>query len=133
MGDLAASTSAGARRKPAAFKVGDCRMRCARLAGSARKTGKGYYKYEAGSRAALPDPEVEKLIDETLQRLGRSAAWSLTTRSSSAYVPDDQRGRAHPEEGIAARPSDIDVNSGSMDLAGRSIAAGPMFYAIRWA
>ena len=36
-----------------------------------QKTGKGYYKYEGGSRAALPDPEVEKLIDETLQRLGR--------------------------------------------------------------
>ena len=36
-----------------------------------QKTGKGYYKYEGGSRAPLPDPEVEKLIDETLQRLGR--------------------------------------------------------------
>jgi 3-hydroxyacyl-CoA dehydrogenase/enoyl-CoA hydratase/3-hydroxybutyryl-CoA epimerase len=35
-----------------------------------QKTGKGYYKYEGGSRAPLPDPDVEKLIDETLAKLG---------------------------------------------------------------
>jgi 3-hydroxyacyl-CoA dehydrogenase len=36
-----------------------------------QKTGKGYYKYEGGSRSPLPDPDVEKLIEETLQKLGK--------------------------------------------------------------
>ena len=39
-----------------------------------QKTGKGYYKYEAGSRSPLPDPEIEKLIEETTAKLGSSAA-----------------------------------------------------------
>jgi len=49
-------------------EIADAALRAGRFG---QKTGKGYYKYEGGSRAPLPDPEVEKLIDETLQRLGR--------------------------------------------------------------
>ena len=62
-----------------------------------QKTGKGYYKYEGGSRAPLPDPEVEKLIDETLQRLGRKKRVRQRRRNPRAHdLSDDQRGRAHP-------------------------------------
>ena len=65
-----------------------------------QKTGKGYYKYEAGSRAALPDPDVEKLIDETLHAARPQAARGHRRRNPRAHdVPDDQRGRADPRRG----------------------------------
>src|ERR1700752_4742358 len=35
-----------------------------------QKTGKGYFRYDAGSRTPLPDPEIEKIILETSSRLG---------------------------------------------------------------
>src|SRR5438132_13971519 len=34
-----------------------------------QKTGKGYFRYEPGSRAPLPDPEVERIIAEASARL----------------------------------------------------------------
>ncbi|UWU93842.1 3-hydroxyacyl-CoA dehydrogenase NAD-binding domain-containing protein [Bradyrhizobium sp. CB1015] len=75
-----------------------------------QKTGKGYYKYEAGSRAPLPDPEVEKLIDETLLRLGRKKrVVSDEEILERMMYPMINEGAKILEEGIAARPSDIDV------------------------
>src|ERR1700736_3890125 len=75
-----------------------------------QKTGKGYYKYEAGSRAPLPDPEVEKLIDETLQRLGRKRrVVSDDEILERMMYPMINEGARILDEGIAARPSDIDV------------------------
>ena len=35
-----------------------------------QKTGKGYFRYEAGSRMPLPDAEVEKIILDAASRLG---------------------------------------------------------------
>ena len=35
-----------------------------------QKTGKGVYKYEAGSRAPIPDPEVERLIADYSKEIG---------------------------------------------------------------
>ncbi|UPK20597.1 3-hydroxyacyl-CoA dehydrogenase NAD-binding domain-containing protein [Bradyrhizobium sp. 131] len=75
-----------------------------------QKTGRGYYKYEAGSRAPLPDPEVEKLIDETLLRLGRKKrVVSDEEILERMMYPMINEGAKILEEGIAARPSDIDV------------------------
>src|SRR5713226_525992 len=70
MGDLAGLDIGWRSRKDRGIKseIADALCEAGRFG---QKTGKGYYKYETGSRAALPDPEVEKLIDETLQRLGR--------------------------------------------------------------
>src|SRR4029079_329544 len=70
MSDLAGLDIGWGSRKERGIKskIADARCEAGRFG---QKTGKGYYKYEAGSRAALPDPEVEKLIDETLQRLPR--------------------------------------------------------------
>ena len=70
MGDLAGLDIGWRSRKDRGIKseIADALCEAGRFG---QKTGKGYYKYEGGSRAALPDPEVEKLIDETLQRLGR--------------------------------------------------------------
>src|SRR5882757_5268897 len=94
-----------------------------------QKTGKGYYKYEAGSRAAMPDPEVEKLIDETLQRLGRKRrAVSDDEILERMMYPMINEGARILEEGVAARPSDIDV----IWLYGYGwpiYRGGPMFYA----
>ena len=70
MGDLAGLDIGWRSRKDRGIKseIADALCEAGRFG---QKTGKGYYKYEGGSRAPLPDPEVEKLIDETLQRLGR--------------------------------------------------------------
>src|SRR6266446_4734855 len=94
-----------------------------------QKTGKGYYKYEGGSRAPLPDPEVEKLIDETLQRLGRKRrAVSDEEILERMMYPMINEGARILEEGVAARPSDIDV----IWIYGYGwpiYRGGPMYYA----
>ncbi|HEU4806465.1 MAG TPA: 3-hydroxyacyl-CoA dehydrogenase family protein, partial [Nitrobacter sp.] len=96
-----------------------------------QKTGKGYYRYEGGSRAPRPDPEVETLIANTCARLG------LTRREIDAdeilermVYPMINQGARILEEGIAARPGDIDV----VWLYGYGwpiYRGGPMFYADR--
>ncbi|OPY99167.1 3-hydroxyacyl-CoA dehydrogenase [Bradyrhizobium sacchari] len=94
-----------------------------------QKTGKGYYKYEAGSRAPLPDPDVEKLIDETLLRLGRKKRIVSDEEILERMMyPMINEGAKILEEGIAARPSDIDV----VWLYGYGwpiYRGGPMFWA----
>ncbi|HUN95435.1 MAG TPA: 3-hydroxyacyl-CoA dehydrogenase NAD-binding domain-containing protein, partial [Bradyrhizobium sp.] len=67
MGDLAGLDIGWRSRKDRGIKseIADALCEAGRFG---QKTGKGYYKYEGGSRAPLPDPEVEKLIDETLTR-----------------------------------------------------------------
>jgi 3-hydroxyacyl-CoA dehydrogenase len=94
-----------------------------------QKTGKGYYKYEGGSRSPMPDPEVEKLIAETLQRLGRKTrVVSDDEILERMMYPMINEGARILEEGIAARPSDIDV----IWLYGYGwpiYRGGPMFYA----
>ncbi|MGY8638568.1 3-hydroxyacyl-CoA dehydrogenase NAD-binding domain-containing protein [Bradyrhizobium sp. 14AA] len=75
-----------------------------------QKTGKGFFRYESGSRAPLPDPEVETLIDQTLKRLGRNRRTisddEILERTTYAMINEGAR---ILEEGIAARASDIDV------------------------
>jgi 3-hydroxyacyl-CoA dehydrogenase len=75
-----------------------------------QKTGKGFYLYEPGSRAPKPDPEVEQLIVETSARLG------VTRRKfdnkeivERLLFPVVNEGARVLEEGMAARPGDIDV------------------------
>src|SRR5436309_9542309 len=36
-----------------------------------QKTGRGYFRYEPGSRTPLPNPEVERIISEASARLNR--------------------------------------------------------------
>ena len=75
-----------------------------------QKTGRGFYRYEPGSRAPKPDPEVEQLIVATSARLG------VTRRSfekneivERLLFPVINEGARVLDEGIAARPGDIDV------------------------
>ncbi|MCL2715980.1 MAG: 3-hydroxyacyl-CoA dehydrogenase NAD-binding domain-containing protein [Alphaproteobacteria bacterium] len=75
-----------------------------------QKTARGYYRYEAGSRTPLPDPEVESLINDTLHRLGRERRVICDQEILERMMyPMVNEGARILEEGIAARPSDIDV------------------------
>jgi 3-hydroxyacyl-CoA dehydrogenase len=75
-----------------------------------QKTGKGYFRYDVGSRTPVPDPEVEGII------LGASARLGLNRRPipqeeivERMILPMINEGARILEEGIATRPSDIDV------------------------
>lgn len=128
MGDLAGLDIGWRSRKDRGIKseIADALCEAGRFG---QKTGKGYYKYEGGSRAPLPDPEVEKLIDETLTRLGRKRrAVSDEEILERMMYPMINEGAKILEERIAARPSDIDV----VWLYGYGwpiYRGGPMFWA----
>ncbi|MDX1633941.1 MAG: 3-hydroxyacyl-CoA dehydrogenase NAD-binding domain-containing protein [Marinobacter sp.] len=94
-----------------------------------QKTQAGVYKYEDGSRKPVPDPEVDRLIEEFRQEQG------IRPRSISddeilercMYVMINE-GAKILEEGIAYRSSDIDV----VWIYGYGFPAyrgGPMFWA----
>jgi 3-hydroxyacyl-CoA dehydrogenase len=75
-----------------------------------QKTGKGFYLYEAGSRAPKPDPEVEALIVATSKRLGiERKPMSREEITERLLFPMINEGARILEEGIAQRPGDIDV------------------------
>jgi 3-hydroxyacyl-CoA dehydrogenase len=128
MGDLAGLDIGWRSRKDRGIKseIADALCEAGRFG---QKTQKGYYKYEAGSRAPLPDPDVEKLIDETLQRLGRKRRnVSDEEILERMMYPMINEGARILEEKVAARPSDIDV----IWLYGYGwpiYRGGPMFYA----
>jgi 3-hydroxyacyl-CoA dehydrogenase len=94
-----------------------------------QKTGKGVYKYEAGSRAPLPDPEIEQLIVAYSKEQGIArrtvADQEIVERCIFALANE---GAKILEEGIALRASDIDM----VYLTGYGFPlyrGGPMFYA----
>jgi 3-hydroxyacyl-CoA dehydrogenase len=75
-----------------------------------QKTGAGYYRYEAGSRTPIPDPEVASIVEEEGRkkhnRRRRIPAEEIVDRTMLALVNEGAR---ILEEGIALRASDIDV------------------------
>jgi 3-hydroxyacyl-CoA dehydrogenase len=94
-----------------------------------QKTGKGYYRYEPGSREALVDPEVERMIFEISNSVGLTRRpigdEEIVQRCVFALVNE---GAKILEDGIALRASDIDV----VYLTGYGfplLRGGPMFYA----
>jgi 3-hydroxyacyl-CoA dehydrogenase len=94
-----------------------------------QKTGKGVYKYEAGSRAPVPDPEIEQLIVAYSKEQGIArrtvADQEIVERCIFALANE---GAKILEEGIALRASDIDM----VYLTGYGFPlyrGGPMFYA----
>ena len=94
-----------------------------------QKTGKGFYLYEAGARTPVPDPEVERLILATAQRLGViRKALDRKEIIERLLFPMINEGARILEEGIAQRPGDIDV----IWVYGYGFPrwrGGPMFYA----
>lgn len=128
MGDLAGLDIGWRSRKDRGIKseIADALCEAGRFG---QKTQKGYYKYESGSRSPLPDPEVEKLIDSTLQKLGlKRRVVSDDEILERMMYPMINEGARILEEKIASRPSDIDV----IWLYGYGwpiFRGGPMFYA----
>ena len=84
--------------------------RLAEMGRFGQKTGRGYFIYEAGSRAPTPDPEVEAIIVAASKRLGiaRRAISDQEIVERTLYPMVNEAARIL-EEGIAMRPSDIDI------------------------
>ncbi|MER9594429.1 3-hydroxyacyl-CoA dehydrogenase NAD-binding domain-containing protein, partial [Mesorhizobium sp. M0244] len=94
-----------------------------------QKTGSGFYRYENGSRAALPNPEVEALIrDKAAEKGVALRAIGTDEVIERTLYPMINEGAKILEEGIAARASDIDVVwvNGYGFPVGKG---GPMFWA----
>jgi 3-hydroxyacyl-CoA dehydrogenase len=94
-----------------------------------QKNRKGWYLYEEGSRKPEPDPEIEKLILGTSEELGitRREVTDQETLERCMY-PLINEGAKILGEGIAIRPSDIDL----VWVYGYGFPigkGGPMFYA----
>ena len=94
-----------------------------------QKTGKGFYKYEAGKRDPIPDPEVEKVIVDYSKEIGitrrKVSDEEIVQRCIYALVNE---GAKIVEEGIAQRASDVDM----VYLTGYGFPVwrgGPMHYA----
>jgi 3-hydroxyacyl-CoA dehydrogenase len=75
-----------------------------------QKTGRGFYRYEAGSRSPLPDADVEKLIVEASVRNGiKRRAIDRQEIVERLIFPMINEGARILDEGIATRSGDIDV------------------------
>ena len=96
-----------------------------------QKTGKGYFRYEAGSRAPIPDPEVERIILDASAGLGIARRKIEPTEIvERTILPMINEGARILEEGIAARPGDIDV-IWVYGYGWPVWRGGPMYYADR--
>ncbi|WP_185984370.1 3-hydroxyacyl-CoA dehydrogenase NAD-binding domain-containing protein [Aureimonas mangrovi] len=103
--------------------------RIAEMGRFGQKTGGGVYAYEAGDRTPRPAPEIDALIEGWRREKGinprRIEAQEIVERCLYAMVNEGAR---ILEEGIAARPGDIDV----IWVHGYGFPAwrgGPMFWA----
>ncbi|MCG7364106.1 3-hydroxyacyl-CoA dehydrogenase NAD-binding domain-containing protein [Roseomonas sp. ACRSG] len=93
-----------------------------------QKAGRGYYDYAGGARQGTPDPAVQQLIERISAQLGiPRRAIGREEITERLIFPMIDEGARILEEGIAARPGDIDV----VWLNGYSWPAwrgGPMYY-----
>jgi 3-hydroxyacyl-CoA dehydrogenase len=94
-----------------------------------QKTSKGWFRYEAGSRTPIPDPEVTDLIVRTSEELGiERREVSDEEILQRCLYPLINEGAKILEEGISERASDLDL----VWLYGYGFPryrGGPMFYA----
>ena len=94
-----------------------------------QKTARGFYLYPDGARVGTPDPEVLAIIDEERRRAGitpRAFTHDDILRRYLAAMINEAANVLH--EGIALRPSDVDV----VFLSGYGFPryrGGPMHYA----
>lgn len=95
------------KRRGTKFPIADAIAEAGRLG---QKTGAGYYRYEAGSRTPVPDPETTRVIESVSASLGierrEIPREEMTERMIFALINE---GAKIVAEGIAARPSDVDV------------------------
>jgi 3-hydroxyacyl-CoA dehydrogenase len=93
-----------------------------------QKTSAGWYKYEAGSRAPIPDPEVQQVIEQSAKAAGikrrEIGDQEILERTLYSLVNE---GATILAEGIALRAVDIDM----LYILGYGFPAhrgGPMWY-----
>jgi 3-hydroxyacyl-CoA dehydrogenase len=133
MGPLAASDLAGLdigwrmrKAQGARAEIADALCERGRFG---QKTGSGFYRYEAGSRAPVSDPDVAELIAEVSRRVGlERRTIGKDEIVERLMFPIINEGARILEEGIAARAGDIDV----IWVNGYGFPAwrgGPMHYA----
>jgi 3-hydroxyacyl-CoA dehydrogenase len=96
-----------------------------------QKSGKGWYRYEAGDRTPQRDPELEQFVVEESPRMGiqRQPMDENDIIKRCLYGMINE-GAKLLEQGIALRPSDIDITY----LTGYGFPAhhgGPMYLADR--
>jgi 3-hydroxyacyl-CoA dehydrogenase len=110
MGDLAGLDVGWRIRKARGSRTAPVADRLCELGRFGQKTGRGYYRYEAGDRTPQPDPEVERIIAEV------SAGLGLTRHPIGddeilvrLLYPMVNEGAKILDEGLAIRASDIDV------------------------
>lgn len=106
--------------------VGD---RLAEMGRFGQKTGRGFYLYPEGARTGVPDPEVTDIIAQEAKSRGIAPeTLSGDTIIERLFYPMVNEGARILEEGIALRPSDIDlvwING----YGWPSWTGGPMFWA----
>lgn len=136
MGDLAgldvgykarqAREAAGDKIDPRTHSIASALVEMGRLG---QKSGAGYYQYDPQTRARLPDPAVEALIEAHAEKFGIKRR-EISTQEIVARLmyPLINEGALILEEGIAQRPGDIDIVY-VYGYAFPSAKGGPMFYA----
>jgi len=111
---------------PKGYIVADTLVEMGRLG---QKSGAGFYKYDPETRARTSDPEVEALIRDKAQELGiEQQEFSDEEILQRCFYPLINEGALILEEGIAQRPSDIDVVY-AFGYAFPVAKGGPMFWA----
>jgi 3-hydroxyacyl-CoA dehydrogenase len=115
--------------RPAHLRYSKVADRICEMGRFGQKTGSGFYRYGAGSREPIPDPEIDALIAQCAVEAGierrEISDEEIVARTIYALVNEGAR---IVQDGIAQRPSDIDV----VYVAGYGFPmyrGGPMFYA----
>lgn len=92
------------------------------------KSGQGWYQYKPGDRKPYPDPSIEQIIETTAEEAGierrKVTAEEIVERCILRLILE---GALVLEDGIAQRPSDIDVCF-VFGLGFSKYLGGPMFY-----
>jgi len=118
-----------AATRPAHLRYSTVADRLCELGRFGQKTGAGWFRYDAGSRTPIPDPEIERLIVSISQEQGISRREiSDTEILERCMYPLVNEGAKILDEGLAQRASDIDV----VWLNGYGFPryrGGPMFWA----
>ncbi|WP_322061633.1 3-hydroxyacyl-CoA dehydrogenase [Paraburkholderia sp. J63] len=115
--------------RPTDRRWNDLIMKLVEMGRLGQKSGKGWYRYEPGSREPLRDAELERFIVEESARLGIARrpilADEIVKRCVYGMINE---GAKLLQQGIALRASDIDV----VYVTGYGFPAhrgGPMYYA----
>ena len=103
-----AQRKAAAANRPVGQRYAHIADRLCEAGRLGRKAGKGWYDYSTGS--AIPDPEVEQIITQERDRVGRSAQTFTGDAIMHRILTIMQNeGQAILREGIAESAADIDV------------------------